>query len=218
MIVLRMSAPKCESLEGMMSQYSYGLRPSSSRATSYPQAALLSHIRAQHHKGIAMELSREYLRAILIYDLNTGLFRWSYRSPKKSNVGAIAGTKDSDGYLRISIKRKRYKAHKLAFLYVKGFLPESEIDHIDGNPCNNAFKNLRLCTHTQNSRNRHVTLAKSGFKGVVQDGCKWQARITINGKPYILGSFASAELAHAAYVDAAKKHFGEFYNAGVLPK
>ena len=39
---------------------------------------------------------------------------------------------------------------------------------------------------------------------------KWQARITVNKKQVYLGLFNTQEAAHAAYVAAAQKYFGEF--------
>jgi hypothetical protein len=48
-------------------------------------------------------------------------------------------------------------------LVAEAFVPNPqglpEIDHIDGNPSNNAASNLRWCTHQQNMRNP-VTLGK----------------------------------------------------------
>ncbi|MCA8339501.1 AP2 domain-containing protein [Burkholderia multivorans] len=43
---------------------------------------------------------------------------------------------------------------------------------------------------------------------------RWVARIQHGGKQHYLGMFDTPELAHAAYVAAAKRLHGEFANAG----
>jgi len=39
---------------------------------------------------------------------------------------------------------------------------------------------------------------------------RWHASIQKNGRPRYLGLFSTPQEAHAAYVDAARKLFGEF--------
>lgn len=87
------------------------------------------------------------------------------------------------------------------------------VDHIDNNPLNDRRDNLRLATIAQNSRNAKLpSTNKSGFKGVtLQKGRYWRACIKVNGKTIHLGHFATAEEAYAAYCEAAKKYFGEFF-------
>ena len=52
----------------------------------------------------------------------------------------------------------------------------------------------------------------SGYKGVSfhKDTGMYRARIMVRGVSIHLGAFRRPELAHAAYCEAAKKHFGEF--------
>jgi hypothetical protein len=89
-----------------------------------------------------------------------------------------------------------------------------QVDHVDPNKTlDNTDDNLRLATiadqrHNQRKRKTNT----SGFKGVSPDKYpgKWRAAITINGKDKNLGTFATKELAYAAYCSAAKEAFGEF--------
>jgi hypothetical protein len=86
------------------------------------------------------------------------------------------------------------------------------IDHRDGNRANNRWSNLRLATQSENSANRHRHINNtSGFKGVsLCKWGKWRACIEKNGRKIHLGMYDTPQAAHAAYVAAARKLFGEF--------
>jgi hypothetical protein len=86
-----------------------------------------------------------------------------------------------------------------------------EVDHIDGDGLNNRRSNLRLATHTDNMRNRRTQKNnQSGIKGVSRSRRSWIAQIRVNGKNRYLGTFPTAESAHAAYAAAAKELHGKF--------
>lgn len=158
-------------------------------------------------------LTRNLIEGALSYDSGTGIFL------RKKN-GETAGNIANNGYRSISInvdgKRQRCLAHRLAWVLVHGYFPKTDVDHIDGNRDNNAIANLRLATRSQNLGNsKRRTHNSSGFKGVhFHKHMKvWRARITFQGKEIFLGHYPSAELAHEAYVVAAKRLFGEFARA-----
>lgn len=88
------------------------------------------------------------------------------------------------------------------------------VDHANGDKRDNRRGNLRVCTHQQNMRNRRLNEnSTSGFKGVTRipkrDG-KWMARITVDYKMKYIGTYDTAEAAHAAYCEAAGRLHGEF--------
>lgn len=86
-------------------------------------------------------------------------------------------------------------------------------DHVNRIRLDNRRCNLRICTRVENARNRLSSNA-TGFKGVKLDTRRktprYEAAIKADGKRYHLGSFSTAEDAHAAYVSAARLHHGEF--------
>ena len=167
------------------------------------------------------EITQQYLKSILTYDPETGVFTWKERQdvqwPAQWNgryPGKLAGSKQvykHISYWRIEINRKIYRAHRLAWLYMTGEWPSQEIDHIDGNGLNNRFSNLRLASHSQNICNSRVRRDnKLGIRGVSRRGNRFRARIRISGKRIDLGYFDTPEEASVAYQKAAQEHFGEF--------
>ena len=88
------------------------------------------------------------------------------------------------------------------------------VDHINGDGRDNRRHNLRICSNTENQRNRNglSTASKSGFTGVCfpSKGSKWQASIGAHGRNIYLGAFyCPIEAAIARDVAALELH-GEF--------
>jgi hypothetical protein len=160
-------------------------------------------------------ITRARLRELLDYDQETGEFRWRERMSRAVHAGDVAGTMDIDRYRRIMIRGTQYRAHQLAWLHMTGNWCPVMIDHRDGNPSNNRWDNLRRATISQNNANRRVHRNnRCGFKGVVRNDIgRWRAAIYKNGRKHHLGSFATPQAAHAAYVAAARRLFGEFARA-----
>lgn len=151
------------------------------------------------------KLTADRLRELLDYDPQTGLFTWR-RTRAKARKGAVAGTPCSYGYVKIGIDNEDYRAHRLAWLYCHGEWPSDQIDHIDGDIKNNAINNLRDVSTSVNQQNLRRAKAHSthGYMGTSKRGEKWAARITTNGVFRHLGVFATAEEAHAAYIEAKR--------------
>lgn len=152
-----------------------------------------------------IELTQKRLRELLRYNANTGEF--TNRVARGGiKAGAVAGHTHRDGYVRISVDGRDYKAHRLAWIYVHGVPPVADIDHRDGNRGNNSIDNLRDVPRAVNTQNRHGARKDStcGYLGVGRSGPKWRASIQLDGHKRYLGTFPSPELAHAAYL-AAKR-------------
>ncbi|MBI3980687.1 HNH endonuclease [Candidatus Microgenomates bacterium] len=102
---------------------------------------------------------------------------------------------------------------------IAGAKPGESVDHIDGNPLNNQYTNLRICTHQQNCYNRKLNKNNtSGYKGVSWNRFigKYTAQIKRNGKQIILGYFQDKKEAAFAYNEAAKKYYREFASLNKL--
>lgn len=157
----------------------------------------------------------------MAYDPESGEFRWrgtlSGRGRNaKVAAGVLAGCLDTRGYRIIGLDGKLYRAARLAWLYMTGEWPAARVDHEDLSHANDRWNNLRLATPSQNAANAGVWKSNtSGFKGVSLERRtgRWVAQISCDRRHIYLGSFDAPEEAHAAYVAAAKKHFGEFSRA-----
>ena len=161
---------------------------------------------------MATGLTQERLKEVLDYNQNTGIFTWvkpNIKSPYKK--GCQAGS-NATGYTIICIDRKSYAAHRLAWFYVNGYWPKI-IDHINNNPLDNAFHNLRESTNSENSFNMKLTKRNTtGIKGVTWDKVrqKWFAEIKAFGKKIFLGRFQDKELAELVVSEARSKYHKEF--------
>lgn len=153
-----------------------------------------------------------YLLELVFYDPISGLFQ-ARRSRRGIAAGKRLGRVDERGYRRLMLDQCQIYEHRLAWFYMTGEWPESEIDHIDHNKSNNKWANLRLATTSQNHANGRAFLQNPNrLKGTTykQAERKWIAQIKVNGKQITIGRFQSMEEAHAAYRIAAKKYFGKF--------
>jgi hypothetical protein len=158
-------------------------------------------------------LTIERLKEIAKYDPATGEFTRK-EATKGAAVGEIMGHTTKPGYVQISIDFKSYMAHRLAWFYMTGGWPTKPyIDHINADPSDNRWCNLREATQTEQNANQKLRKDnKSGYRGV--SWCNkpkgWRAQILVNGNHTELGVFESKEDAKFVYDQAAKKYFGEF--------
>jgi hypothetical protein len=111
-------------------------------------------------------------------------------------MGSFSGTRKV-----LSIEGKSYHASHVAWFYYYEDWPTHEVDHIDGNPWNNAISNLREVSHSTNMFNRE------GWgklpKGVAQHSSgRYRSQIGLNGHVIGLGTFDTIEEAHDAYLRA----------------
>lgn len=99
---------------------------------------------------------------------------------------------DKDGYLTHSYifrgQRRFVRFHRV----IMNAQPNQVVDHINQNRFDNRKENLRLCTRTENDRNRGLYRTnKSGVTGVHFDSkrSKWIASITYNSKRIFIGRY-----------------------------
>lgn len=92
-----------------------------------------------------------------------------------------------------------------------------QVDHINGDSLDNRKYNLRICTVSDNNKNRPISkLNKSGATGVGwhkkgnSGNYGWKAYIKVNKKLINLGFYDTFEEALEVRLKAEEKYFGEF--------
>ena len=128
------------------------------------------------------KLTQERLKEVLYYDPDTGKWFWRV-SIGGSKIHSIAGRITPDGYRYIQIDKHSYRSGRLAFLYMLGYFPEHEAEHINRDRCDDRWLNIREATRQCNNRNRGIMKSNSsGVTGVRLDNGYWRSSIGVNGK------------------------------------
>jgi HNH endonuclease/AP2 domain len=154
----------------------------------------------------------------LDYDPETGIFTWKYRSDRNNQwnahySGKIAGSLHCEGYWTIRINKKPYLSHRLAIFYMTGEWPKNDVDHKEGNRCDNRFSEIREATRSQNLMNIPTPITNtSGTKGVFfhKRAQKWCAQIKKDSRNIYIGLFKTIEEAAIARREAAERLHCEF--------
>lgn len=162
-----------------------------------------------------MDIQQDRLRELVFYDPDTGVFTRA-STPSRRHADKVGqpcgGVSASTGYVEMYVDGANRLAHRLAWIYVHGSIPEGmRIDHANRDRTDNRLANLRLATHADNLRNCKLRPDNtSGVKGVSFDRSrgKWTAAV---GRVK-LGRFDTLADATAARQAAAREAFGAFAN------
>lgn len=146
-------------------------------------------------------------RKLISYNPVAGTFAWI--APRRGvRLGHPPGTRHPDGRLEIALGGRRHKAARIAWLLMTGEWPSSVIDHINGNPSDDRFENLRDVSTQANIQNQlrpQRSNQSSSKLGVTRrKNGKWQSRLVVGDKNTTVGTFDSEDEAYSAYV-AAKR-------------
>ena len=159
-------------------------------------------------------MNQDTVRSQLHYNPETGELTWRiYKG--KMKPGDRFGSPTSQGYLRGCLDGKMYLAHRLAFLYMKGYFPVAGLDHDNGVKSDNRWNNLKEANQTVNMQNlrRARVDSSTGLLGVSPHRGRFVARIKHDGRYKSLGVFDTPEEASAAYKAAKAKFHGVPYES-----
>jgi len=148
-----------------------------------------------------MNTELTYERAIDLFDYNpdTGILTRKIITARRTKVGDEVGKVNAstgNEYKRVGCDGEMYRVHRVIYLIMTGALPNNILDHIDGNPGNNKWENIRDSTDLENSRNQRLSkINTSGFCGVYwnNENSKWRAKISLNGTLKHLGYFTDKQ-------------------------
>lgn len=164
------------------------------------------------------KLTQEEVRRLFDYVPETGVVTRKVRTSTSTKAGEIVGAKDNHGYFTAMVNKKVYKLHRIIYLWMTGFFPDGEMDHINGVRDDNRWCNLRTVSRTDNSKNKKLySNNASGFNGVnwYKPYNTWVAKIRINRKDKHLGYYDSLLNAVAARI-SANARYGFHDNHGRL--
>ena len=83
------------------------------------------------------DLTQQELQATMHYNEETGDFI-------RLKDHKVAGTVNQRGFMVVSVKNKRYMAHKLAHFYMTGKWPEAQVRHANGVRTDNSWANINV--------------------------------------------------------------------------
>jgi len=162
---------------------------------------------------LGLTITQTRLRELLEYDPDTGVFRWRKGGTGRYYPGRVAGATNVQGYRVISFGGERLRAARLAWLYMTGEWPDKHIDHINGDPGDDRWCNLREASESQNMSNvklrAHNTSGAIGVSWNKRRG-KWHARVNFELVTYHVGYFDSFEEAVKARDMKATQLHGAF--------
>ena len=156
------------------------------------------------------ELTAARVRELFVYNRVTGILR-RLITVNKAKAGDVAGSLGSSGALQVPIDGKMYLVHRVMWLWVYDRWPRGLIDHINLNPADNRWCNLRPVNYFQNLANSRARNTEFGHEGLPRrPSGRIQVNIRHNGRRIYLGTFSDLEIAKQAYARAARLFFGEF--------
>lgn len=168
-----------------------------------------------------LNLSHTRLKELLEYNPTTGVFRWK-SNPRRGGAykaGDRAGTINVYGRRRMKVGKEQCYSGPMAWFYMTGVWPTNEIDHINRDPLDDSWVNLREVSHEHNIQNRGLHKSStSGVAGVLYKPAKgkWEARIQVRRKVIFLGLFLKKEDAIQARFQAEFKYFDGKVDSDVL--
>lgn len=167
------------------------------------------------------EIDIETLRKIVACDPETGTLTYlprprsmfssdrGWRAFNAAWAGKPALSASSAGYKSGSLLGKSFRAHRVVYALTTGHWPKQLIDHINGNPADNRFANLRVVSQQENMMNRSVRVTNtSGITGVDfnKNSGKWRARLCVGRRTFYLGYYVDKWEAAAAWQRAKEQH------------
>lgn len=140
-----------------------------------------------------------------IYNPETGVFLRVKNNKLTGNLNC------KNKYIYLTIGRKFYLAHRVAWLMVYGEWPTSLIDHANQDKTDNRICNLRLADKSTNGTNRSGGYSSTGFRGIYFQ--KGSNKFRVRFKNIHFGYFDTLEEAKIAGAKALKNLYGEFAGA-----
>lgn len=166
------------------------------------------------------ELTHEYLKQCIDYNPETGEFKWKITTGDAvygNSAFWINVVRNNNIRPKTSILGDKYMTSRLIVFWMTGYMPSSNrvVMPIDNNVLNLKWSNIKVGSKSEMQMKRKNN-GMMASKGVHFNKCakKYSTYIRINGKQKHIGYYPTEAEAHAAYMKAARKHYGELANDG----
>jgi hypothetical protein len=139
----------------------------------------------------------------LTYNPETGYVAWIKTKSNAAKKGNKVQTM-SHGYIVFKFNRKSYPAHRFAWAFYHGEIPDKYIDHINGKKDDNRISNLRNVSMAENLINQKKH-RMGHLPYTTKKGNKWQSQA--QGK--YIGIFKYQKEAHKQALEQVEKILGD---------
>jgi len=148
------------------------------------------------------KITYDEVRKLFDYTPETGKLVRKLTTSSRAICGQEVGCRNTSGYLVVRIGPTLYYVHRLIWLWMTGDWPAESIDHINRNPADNRWENLRDVSCSDNCHNREVT---SGVYWAHRDKV-WVASISYQGVKTHIGQHKDRAVAERMYADHKKRY------------
>lgn len=151
-------------------------------------------------------LTRSIVRELIDYDQLSGVLTWKRRARRwhKSERDWKRWNNRHAGQAAFTGSDNRASLSGSIFFWMVGRWPNPQVDHENGNPSDNRWRNLREATSQINARNQRLRSTNtSGFNGVRKSSNgRYEVRIHLNGRLAQIGTYRTIEEAVSARLAA----------------
>lgn len=154
------------------------------------------------------------LHALFHYDPITGILIWKMRPPDTREnrtfntkyAGKQVGAVNTCGHRQVRVNGRLTTVHRIVWKMMTNADPTEQIDHINGEPDDNRWGNLRASTQWQNTWNLKTRSTNAiGFSCIYPmktkraASKKFRVLMQVDKKRKFIGDFYTLEEAKAAY-------------------
>jgi len=154
--------------------------------------------------------SADFLRQLFDYCPDTGILTWRHRDLStfphnlegqakawnRKYAGKVAGDAQKN-FVLLTLNWRKFLAHRVIWKIMTGEDPPEVIDHVNGEPTDNRWSNLRACSQMENMRNVKVRSDNTtGYHGIYPMARSPGYYVRIGGK--YIGTFPTLKEAYKA--------------------
>ena len=132
-------------------------------------------------------MTQEEFKRLYTYNKDTGAI---YKLSNGKEMGTVV---TDTRYIRLTIDKKPYLAHRLAYLYMTGEMPKHQIDHLNHIRNDNRWCNLKHVTQCENQQRKLKYSNGVTNKNIYDNHGMFKVEITNGGRKLYIGTYKTEE-------------------------